>query len=187
MYLLDVLVRFVPDSIASEFWWSASSNTTKTGGVMWIPCLQTNTPRENVETPSAVQTLFLEAMLGDLRRLSCLEPRHGSFTSTFRRRILCGGNIAGDSRHGTLESPAGRSFDPSAEGAMTTARRPLSLIICPCLSCQRTTALVHVVEHTAAVVSLQEHFACAERSGITTHQRLRLGSLTYLVRYMSSP
>ena len=106
----------------------------KLGGVMWIPCLQTNTPRENVETPSAVQTLFLEAMLGDLRRLSCLEPRHGSFTSTFRRRILCGGNIAGDSRHGTLESPAGRSFDPSAEGAMTTARRPLSLIICPCLT-----------------------------------------------------
>ena len=106
----------------------------KLGGVMWIPCLQTNTPRENVETPSAVQTLFLEAMLGDLRRLSCLEPRHGSFTSTFRRRILCGGNIAADSRHGTLESPAGRSFDPSAEGAMTTARRPLSLIICPCLS-----------------------------------------------------
>ena len=38
-----------------------------------------------------------------------------------------------DSRSGTLESPAGRSFDPSAEGAMTTARPPLSLIICLCL------------------------------------------------------
>ena len=39
-----------------------------------------------------------------------------------------------DSCGGTLGSPAGRSFDPSAEGAMTTARPPLSLIICPCLS-----------------------------------------------------
>ena len=39
-----------------------------------------------------------------------------------------------DSRGGTLESPTGRSFDPSAEGAITTARPPLSLIICPCLS-----------------------------------------------------
>ena len=37
-----------------------------------------------------------------------------------------------DSCGGTLGSPAGRSFDPSAEGAMTTARPPLSLIICPC-------------------------------------------------------
>ena len=39
-----------------------------------------------------------------------------------------------DCRHGILESTAGRSFDPSAEGAMTAARPPLSLIICPCLS-----------------------------------------------------
>ena len=31
-----------------------------------------------------------------------------------------------DSRSGTLQSPAGRSFDPSAEGAMTTARPPRS-------------------------------------------------------------
>ena len=31
-----------------------------------------------------------------------------------------------DSRIGTLQSPAGRSFDLSAEGAMTTARPPLS-------------------------------------------------------------
>ena len=38
-----------------------------------------------------------------------------------------------DSRSGTLESPARRSFDPSAEGAMTTARPPLSLIIYPSL------------------------------------------------------
>ena len=38
-----------------------------------------------------------------------------------------------DSRSGTSESPAGRSFDPSAEGAMTTARPPLSLVIYPSL------------------------------------------------------
>ena len=86
---------------------------------------RTNTPMENVETPSAFQTSFLEAMLGELGTLSCLVTRHGSFTSTFRRRIL---------RGGYTESPAGWSFDPSAEGAMTTARPPLSLIICPCLS-----------------------------------------------------
>ena len=83
---------------------------------------------ENVETLSVFQTSFLEAMLGELGRLSCLEPRHGSFSSTFRRRILCGGYTyrLADSRGGTLESPAGRSFDPSAEGAMTTAHPPLT-------------------------------------------------------------
>ena len=43
-----------------------------------------------------------------------------------------------DFRGGTLESPTGRSFDPSAKGAMTTARSPLSLIICPCLSLMST-------------------------------------------------
>ena len=66
----------------------------KLGGVMWIPCLQKNTPMENVEAHFVFQTSFLEAMLGELGRLSCLEPRHGSFSSTFRRRILCGGYIA---------------------------------------------------------------------------------------------
>ena len=73
-------------------------------------------------------------MLGELGRLSCLETRHGAF-STFRRRILRGGYIAWRIiRSGTLEGPAGWSFGPSAEGVMTTARPPLSLIICPCLS-----------------------------------------------------
>ena len=33
-----------------------------------------------------------------------------------------------DSRSGTLESPAGRFFDPSAVESMTTARPPLSLV-----------------------------------------------------------
>ena len=102
---------------------------------MWIPCPRTNTRRENVEIPPAFQTSFLEAMLGELGRLSCpLETRHGAF-STFRRRILRGGFIVWQIlRSGTLEVPAGWSFDPSAEGAMTTARPPLSRIICPCLS-----------------------------------------------------
>ena len=40
---------------------------------MWIPCPRTNTSRENVETPSTFQTSFLEAKLGELGRLSCLE------------------------------------------------------------------------------------------------------------------
>ena len=51
-------------------------------GVMWIPYPWTNTPRENVETRYTFQTSFLEAMLGELGRLSCLETRHGAF-STF--------------------------------------------------------------------------------------------------------
>ena len=38
-----------------------------------------------------------------------------------------------DSRSGTLESPAERFLDPSAEGAMATARPPLSLAIYPSL------------------------------------------------------
>ena len=60
---------------------------------MWIPCPRTNTPKENVETPSAFQTSFLEAMLGELGKLSCLETCHGAF-SLFRRRIFRGGYIA---------------------------------------------------------------------------------------------
>ena len=36
-------------------------------------CPGTNTPTEVVETPSTFQTSFLETMLGDLGRLSCLE------------------------------------------------------------------------------------------------------------------
>ena len=40
---------------------------------VWIPCSRINTPRENIETPSTFQTSFLEAMLGELGRLSCLE------------------------------------------------------------------------------------------------------------------
>ena len=34
-------------------------------------CSRANTPRGNVETPSVFQTSFLEAMLGELGRLSC--------------------------------------------------------------------------------------------------------------------
>ena len=47
-----------------------------------MPCPRTNTPGENVETPSVFQPLFLEAMLGELGRLSCLEPRHGPFSTS---------------------------------------------------------------------------------------------------------
>ena len=41
--------------------------------------------RKNVETPSDFHTSFFEAMLGELGRLSCLDTRHVSFSSTFRR------------------------------------------------------------------------------------------------------
>ena len=149
-----MLLPFVPGSIAFESGWSSSSYHHQNSGVMRMPCPRTNTPRENVDTPSAFQILFLEAMLGELGRfiMSGNSPR--SVLLHIRRRILSGGYIAWRVlRSGTLEAPAGWSFDPSAEGAMTTARPPLSLIICPCLSsCQRTTVLVHVVTHSAAVV-----------------------------------
>ena len=122
--------------------------------LVWIPCPRTNTPRENVETPSAFQTSFLEAMLGELGRLSCLETRHGSF-STLRRRILRGGYIAWRIlRGGTLESPAEWSFDPSAEGSMTAAHPPLSLIICPCLSLMSTDYCLSSCCHTLRRCSL---------------------------------
>ena len=73
------------------------------------------------------------------RQIVMSRTRHGALFSTFRRRILRGGYIAWRIlRSGTLEGPAGWSFDPSGEGSMTTARPPLSLLICPCLSfCQR--------------------------------------------------
>ena len=84
--------------------------------------------------------------------------RHGFFSSTFRRRILHGGYIAWRIiRGGTLKSPAGWSFDPSAEGAMTNGWQLLalrsdlsSILVSP--SCQRTSVLVRVVTHSAVVV-----------------------------------
>ena len=133
-------------------------------GVMWILCSRTNTPGENVETSSAFQTSFLEAKLGELGRLSCLVTRHGSFSSTFRRRILRGGYIAGRIlRGGTLESPAGWSFDPSAEGATTTARPPLSLVICPCLSLLSTDYCLSPCCHTPRRFSLTVRTLCLRR------------------------
>ena len=144
--------------------------------VMGTPCPRTNTPRENVETPSAFQTSFREVMFGELGRLSCLETRHGSFSSTFRRRILRGGYIAWRIlRSGTLESPAGWSFDPSAEGAMTTARPPFSIIICPCLSLLSKDYCLGPCCHTLRRCSLTVRTLCLRREewdhdppGVTT-------------------
>ena len=133
-------------------------------GVMSITCPRTDTPTENIETPSVFQTSFLEAMLGELGRLSCLETRHGSFSSTFRRRILRGGYIAWRIiRGGTSESPAGWSFDPNAEGAMTTARPPLSLIICPCLSLLSTEYSLSRCCHTLRRCSSTVRTLCLRR------------------------
>ena len=114
-----------------------------------ISCPRTNTPRENVEAPSAFQTSFLEAMLGELGRLSCLETRHGSF-STFRRRILRSGYIAWRIvRSGTLEGPA--------------ARPPLSLLICPCLSLLSTDYCLSLCCHTLHRCSLTVRTLCLRR------------------------
>ena len=123
-----------------------------------------HTHGESVEIPSIFQTSFLESMLGELGRLSCLETRHGPFSSTFRRRILRGGYVAWRIiPGGNLESPAGWSFDPSAEGAMTTALPPLSLIICPCLSLRSTEYCLSPCCHTLRRCSLTVKALCLRR------------------------
>ena len=72
--------------------------------------------------------------------------RHGAFSSTFRRWILRGGYIAWRIlRGGTLEGPAGWSFDSRAEGAMTTARPLLSLLMRPFVNGQLSQS---VLSHT---------------------------------------
>ena len=86
--------------------------------IMWIPCSRTNTPRENVETPSVFQTWFLETMLGELGRLSCLETRHGAFSSTVRRRILAANISPGG-------FSAARLWKAPRDGRLTRAPREL--------------------------------------------------------------
>ena len=69
-----------------------------------------------------------------------------------------------DSRGGTLESPVGRSFDPSAEGAMTTARPPFSLLlICPYLSLLSTDYCLSPCCHTLRRCSLTVRTLCLRR------------------------
>ena len=123
-------------------------------------------PRSLQSLVSTIQTVVLTAdvfqlfikyitMLGELGRMSCLETRHGAF-STFNRRILRGGYIAWRIlRSGTLEGPAGWSFDPSDEGEIATARPPLTLLICPCLSSQRdccTSSCCHTLRCRSSTV-----------------------------------
>ena len=109
-------------------------------------------------------------MLGELGRMSCLETRHGAF-STFNRRILRGGYIAWRIlRSGTLEGPAGWSFDPNAEGAMTTARTPLSLVICLCISFLSTDCCLSPSSHTPPLQFNRKNTLLTQRSGITPHQ-----------------
>ena len=80
------------------------------------------------------------------------------------RRILRGGYIAWRILHsGTLKSPAGRSFDPSAEGALTTARPPLPLIICPCLPLLSTDYCLSSCCHTLRRCSLTVRTLCLHR------------------------
>ena len=80
-------------------------------GKMWKPLLSTDTrgtreAREIVMSRTSPRTLLHMPLTDLLRRIYRLA----------------------DSRSGTLESPAGRFFDPSAVGSMTTARPPLSLV-----------------------------------------------------------
>ena len=71
-----------------------------------------------------------------------------------------------DSRSGILESPSGRFFDPSAVGSMTTARPPLSLLLCPSIPCLCPDyCLSPCCPHSTAVVQSLEHFAHREKWG----------------------
>ena len=160
---------------------------------MWISCPRTNTPRENVETPSTFQTSFLEGSLGEHGRLSCLEHA----TELSPPRSADGSSAAdtppsGFSAAGLWKVPLDCSFHPRAEGALTTARPPLLqqqqqqllllhlalpgvLLSLSCLSlCQRPAVSARVVTHSAVVVQQWVHSAHAERSGITTHRRFWL-------------
>ena len=99
------------------------------GGVDTVPCPRINTPRENGRNPFCPP----DFLSGDQARgtreviMSRTSPRtlllHIPLTDPLRRIYRLA-----DSRSGTLESPAGRFFDPSVVGSMTTARPPLSLL-----------------------------------------------------------
>ena len=134
---------------------------------MWITCPRTNTPRENVETPSTFQTSFPEGLLGEHGRLSCLEHA----TEPSPPRSADGSSAAdippsGFSAAGLWKAPLDCSFYSRAEGALTTARPPLSLhllllLLAPlgvlpnpsCLSlCQRPAVSARVVTLSAIVV-----------------------------------
>ena len=79
-------------------------------------------------------------------------------------RIPRGGYIAWRIlRRGTLESTAGRSFDPSAEEAITTSRPPLSRIICPCRSLMSTDHCYRPCCHTLRRCSLTARTRCLRR------------------------
>ena len=145
-----MLLRVVYGSISFELWWNAKFITTKTRGRCGYRVSRTNTPPHIVGTPASFQTSFLESVLGDLGRLSCLEhatqPSHPhSADGSSAAAIQPGGfSTAG---LGKAEGPTGWCFDPSAEGAVTTAPPLLSLLIYPRLSfCHR--AAVSPCRHT---------------------------------------
>ena len=119
---------------------------------MWTPC-----PRNQhaysccrSRNPSYLPDLASGNHARGSRDIVVSKIRHGAF-STFCRRILRGGYTAWRIlRSGTKEGPAGWSFDPSAEGAMATARPPLPLLICPSLSfCHLTAVALRVVTYSS--------------------------------------
>ena len=109
---------------------------------VWIPCPRNQHAYGKCRNPFYLPDFISGSYARGSREIVMSRTRHGAF-STFCRRILSGGYIAWRILcRGTLEGPAGWSFDSIAEGAMTTARPLPSLIICPCLSfCQRDCCL----------------------------------------------
>ena len=134
--------------------------------MLGIPSPRTNTPRENIETLAVFQDFVSGSHARGTREIvmSRTSPRilllHVPPTDPLRRIYRLA-----DSRGGTLSSPAGRSFDPSAEGAMTTARPPLSLTICLCLSLLSTDYCLSPCCHTPRRCSLIVRTLCFRREG----------------------
>ena len=127
---------------------------------MWIPCSRTNTPREISKpllSPDTHGTRETQEIV-----ISRTSPRtlllHMPLTDLLRQIYRLA-----DCRSGTLDSPDGRSFDQSAEAATTTARPPLSLLICPCLSLLSTDYCLSPCCHTLHRCSLTVRTLCLRK------------------------
>ena len=130
---------------------------------LWISCPRNQHAYWNCRNPSYLPDPVSGNYARGSREIVMSRTRHGAFSSTLCWRILRGGHPAWRIlRSRTLEGHNGWYFDPSAEGAMTTARLLLSLIICPCLSVIGLLSQP-VLSHTPAVVVLTVITLCSRK------------------------
>ena len=121
------------DSFYTIILTTSAVSSTNLGLILWIPCPQTNTPTENIETPSTFpqpsRHRFWKDRLGNTGDLSCLE--HATEPSPPRsadRSSAADTPPSGFPAAGLWKAPLDCSFYPRAGGALTTARPPLSLL-----------------------------------------------------------